>query len=183
VFGWWFGPWHSIMGRMGAGQAYEVEGLVFAARTLFGFLLGALLGIVIRRAVPAMAATAVLWLAVVWPSTIYLRPLIQKPVIVPADTPLGISVTWVTGDWFQTASGHHLSGTDMQQIVDRVRASGINDRGGFNAYLARHHITEWVSYQPGDRFWHFQVVEASAYAVIALLLGATTIWLVNRRAA
>ena len=49
-----------------AAQAYEVEGIVFAARMLFGFALGALLGALIRRTVPAMAATLAVWLGVVF---------------------------------------------------------------------------------------------------------------------
>jgi hypothetical protein len=56
--------------------------VVFAARTLFGFTLGVLLGLLIRRTVPAMAATAVAWVAVVVPSMVWLRPLIQKPITV-----------------------------------------------------------------------------------------------------
>src|SRR5882672_542795 len=57
LFTWWYGPWLTIAGRMNPGQAYEVSGLVFAARTLFAFMLGALAGTLIRRTVPAMAAT------------------------------------------------------------------------------------------------------------------------------
>ena len=41
-----------------------------------------LVGVLIRRTVPAMAATAAAWLAVVVPSMIWLRPLIEKPITV-----------------------------------------------------------------------------------------------------
>jgi hypothetical protein len=80
LFTWWYGPFDAITGRMSTGDAYEISGLVFAARTLFAFTLGALLGLLIRRTVPAMAATAAAWAAVALPSMIYLRPLIQKPI-------------------------------------------------------------------------------------------------------
>ena len=68
LFTWWYGPFDAITGRMSPYGAYEISGLVFAARTLFGFTLGALLGLLIRRTVPAMAATAAVWAAVVVPS-------------------------------------------------------------------------------------------------------------------
>ncbi len=70
LFTWWYGPWVSILGRFPPSHGYEVSGLVFAARTLFAFMLGALAGTIIRRTVPAMAATAAGWLAVVLSSTI-----------------------------------------------------------------------------------------------------------------
>jgi hypothetical protein len=37
-------------------------------------------------------------------------------------------------------------------------------------------------YQPSDRFWHFQLIECSWLLVVALLLGAGTVWLVRGRA-
>jgi len=64
LFTWWYRPFDTISGRMTPYGGYEISGLVFAARTLFGFIAGALLGLPIRRTVPAMAATATGWLAV-----------------------------------------------------------------------------------------------------------------------
>ena len=95
--------------------AYEISGLVFAARTLFGFTLGALLGLLIRRTVPAMAATAAVWVAVVVPSIVWLRPLIQKPITGIGDPAKGITQghhvpfnATVVNHWFQDSSGHHV---------------------------------------------------------------------------
>ena len=61
LFTWWYGPFDAITGRMAPYGAYEISGLVFAARTLFGFTLGVAAGLLIRRTVPAMAATAAVW--------------------------------------------------------------------------------------------------------------------------
>jgi hypothetical protein len=41
--------------------------------------------------------------------------------------------------------------------------------------MARHRYSEWASYQPNSRFWHFQTIEAASYVVLALLLAAATI--------
>jgi hypothetical protein len=49
--------------------------------------------------------------------------------------------------------------------------------------LTRHRYTQWVSYQPGSRFWHFQAVEATGYILLAVALGLATIWWVRRRTA
>ena len=52
LFTWWYGPFNAITGHMT--HAYDVCGLAFAARTLFGFTLGVLLGVLTRRTMPAM---------------------------------------------------------------------------------------------------------------------------------
>ena len=178
-FSWWYGPWGPLMGRMSSGQAYEVVGVVFAARTLFAFMLGALLGTMLRRTIPAMAATAAAWTAVVVPSVLWLRPRIQRPVIAPASSNLITSNGWVIHNWVQDTAGRHIGRT---QLLEAARVAGVNSRDGFNAWMAQHGYTNWVSYQPDNRFWHFQTIEGTAYLVLALLLGAATIWWIRHRA-
>jgi hypothetical protein len=51
------------------------------------------------------------------------------------------------------------------------------------AWIAHHHFTLWVSYQPAGRFWLLQSVEGGACLLLALLLGAATVWMAARRAA
>jgi hypothetical protein len=142
LFTWWFGPWASIIGRISPGGAYEVSGLVFAARTLFAFMFGALAGTLIRRTVPAMAATAAAWLAVFLPSVIWLRRLIEKPVTLLAGggsgrTPLSIALSngnvsvgtsaprtaWQISRWTQDAVGHHLTSTQTFALLQQANVS------------------------------------------------------------
>ena len=180
LFSWWYQPWLAIAGRMQPGDAYEVTGLVFTARTLFGFMLGALLGTLIRRTVPAMAATAAAWLAVVWPSVIYLRPLIEKPITARAGPKSDIPTSWQVDTWFENAAGHRLSQSQVFNLF--TPSSNGAEPIDFGARLAKLHYTDWVSYQPASRFWHFQTVEASTYVVVALLLAVGTVLWLRRRA-
>lgn len=180
LFSWWFGPWYALMGRMTGGQAYEVAGVVFAARTLFAFSLGALLGAVIRRTVPAMAATAAGWLAVVWPSVLWLRPHLQPPLTVPESTLSGPLQDWTFSSWYQDAAGHHLGNNQLVTLARQ--ANGVRDRDAFTSWLSDHGYTSWASYQPDSRFWTFQTIEAGAYVLLALALAAATLQWVRRRA-
>ncbi|MFG1807754.1 ABC transporter permease subunit [Streptomyces sp. NPDC049040] len=184
LFTWWFHPWEPVLGRMGSGQAYEISGVVFAARTLFAFALGALLGTLIRRTVPAMAATAALWTGVVWSSVLWLRPLIQAPLDVPTGSTLITSRGWTVTSWVQDPAGHRygVKSDELIGLFQRARTDGVNSDGAFDTWLAGHGYTQWSSYQPGNRFWHFQSIEASTYSILAVLLMAATLWWLNRSA-
>lgn len=183
LYSWWFGPWVPIMGRMDSGQSYEVTGVVFTARTLFALALGALLGALIRRTVPAMAATAAGWLAVARPSILFLRPLIEAPVNAPATSSLVTANGWTVSDWYQDPGGHRLGSAALDRLLVIARGSGGDSATSWRTWLSAHHYTEWVSFQPDSRFWHFQAIEASAYVALAGLLAAATVWVVARRAA
>jgi hypothetical protein len=182
LFGWWFQPWNPIMGRLGAGQAYEISGVVFAARILFGFCLGAALGALIRRTVPAMLATIAVWLAVTWPSVVFLRPLIEKPVSVPSSSNALADNGWAISNWYQNSAGHHLTSNRMYQLLIQARHVGVTTGDAFQSFLARLGWTQWSSYQPNGRFWHFQVIEGAAYLILAMVLAAVAVKWVSRRA-
>ena len=145
LFSWWYGPWSAIQGRISPGGAYEISGIVFAARTLFAFSLGALLGAIIRRTVPAMAATAALFLTVVLTSTLWLRQLIEKPVtlvlgpsaLVQRGGPMAIELSngtnalmgaqgpqtaWQLSMWTQDATGHHLTPSQTYTLLRNAQA-------------------------------------------------------------
>jgi hypothetical protein len=179
VFAWWFAPWLPIMGRMSAGQAYEVLGIVFAARTVFAFVLGVLAGALLRRVVPAIAVTGIGWLAVAWPTVTFLRPALQAPLVAPEDA-LPLSASWTIHSWIQDGAGHHLSTSALRALYARAQQQGVTgDR--LAAWLAGHGYTRWDSYQPDGRFWHFQAIEAGGYLALAVSLGALTVWLVRRQ--
>jgi ABC-type transport system involved in multi-copper enzyme maturation permease subunit len=189
LFTWWYGPFDAINGRLTSYGAYEISGLVFAARTLFGFTLGALLGVLIRRTVPAMAATAALWVAVVVPSMLWLRPLIQKPITVIGAAAKGITPgqdvpfnATVVNHWFQDAAGHHVGFDQLFQQAIAANSGTPPSPEQFNSYLAQHHDTPWISYRPNGWFWHFQTIEASGYAILAILAAVATVLLLRRRA-
>jgi hypothetical protein len=182
LFSWWFQPWEPIMGRLASGESYEIAGIVFAARILFGFCLGVALGAVIRRTVPAMVVTVAAWLAVAWPSVVYLRPLIRTPVQVPTASNSIADNAWAISTWYQNTSGRHLGSAGTDRLLAQARDSGVTTGDAFRAFLARHGWTQWSSYEPNSRFWHFQTVEAVAYVLLSLALAGLALWCIDRRA-
>lgn len=181
IYTWWYGPFDAIFGRMEPGGAYEISGLVFSARALFSFTLGAACGTMIRRTIPAMLAAAAVWPAVVLPSVLYLRPQIQPPVTTEGSAP---DNSWIVDQWIQEPSGRRIPLAEViQQIIGNGTHAGKVSPHTINQWLSQHHYTRWFTYQPNLRFWHFQLVEASAYTLVALLLAILTVMWLRRRAA
>ena len=181
-FSWWFGPWHSIMGRMGSGQAYEIEGVVFAARTLFALHLRRFS----RRRHPAYRAGHGRHRCAL------ARRRVAHHHLPPAAHPTGQGgVGRHVHRYRQSLDDQlvgpgrlraHLSDSQVTTLAGRARAAGVQSSDQFTSWLAQHHYTRWDSYQPDSRFWHFQAVEASCWVLAALLFAAATVWWLRRRA-
>ncbi len=50
-------------------------------------------------------------------------------------------------------------------------------------WLAQQHYTQWTSYEPASRFWHFQIIEGGWLLALSAVAIAAAIRLVRRRAA
>lgn len=69
-------------------------------------------------------------------------------------------------------------------VTSGVFQPGPSTPAGLNPvhYLLAHGFILVTSYQPGSWFWPFQWFEGGWLLLLSLLLGATAIWLVRRRA-
>lgn len=174
--------------------------VTFAAWTLVAFAAGAFAGALIRRTVPAMAATAacvaalalltyhkldspLLGIGPVTARTTLLGQAPYQPGSPPVTFLAGQAVTVATPPgslplrtWISGPRGH-VPGPAVVNALSSLRAPAQH------AWLASHHVTLWAAYQPAGRFWVFQGAEGVAGLLIALLLGAATVGLVGRRAA
>ncbi|MEE4489219.1 hypothetical protein [Streptomyces sp. BE230] len=139
-------------------EVYGAMGPAPVGYALLCLALGALAGLLIRRALPAMAVTVVAYSAVavvlnsvrhgLWPlrtDTVPLGSEIRYP-SVAAD----VAVGWVTGD------GTRLSGTTCTEAADTA------------ACLVRHGATaRYIDYHPASHFWPLQLVETGILLVLA----------------
>ena len=146
LFSWYYQPFLAV------GRTYRflpivfnLSGVDFAAWTLIAFAISAFAGAVIRRTVPAMAASLAAWTVLLVTTMLVLRPHYEAPLTSKHSFPG--ATAWVLNAIFSPAGNGP------------------------------------VTYQPGSRFWAFQFIEGGWLLVLALLLGAATVWLVRRRAA
>jgi ABC-type transport system involved in multi-copper enzyme maturation permease subunit len=174
---------------------FDLRGVAFAALTLAAFAIGALAGMLIRRVVPAIAATLAVYAGLAFAvggvlREHYLTPLVTSSLNLPGSA-------WVLGQWW-TKGGVTLSASTMYNVINSAwqavnpapPGGGAAGGAGKDAdyltvlrYLTRHGYTRWTQYQPASRFWPFQWIEGGWLLALSVLLVAATVWLVRRRAA
>jgi hypothetical protein len=192
LLSWYYQPF--LSGNPGFGgdpvpldaAVFDLRGVAFAAWTLAAFAIGALAGMLIRRVVPAIAATLAVYAGLAVAAGVYLREHYMTPLLVRNLDPPGFA--WVLSQWW-TKGGKPVSQDTLSQVL-QAAPQLAGGKGGIpqddptvNQYLAQHGYTLWTSYQPGSRFWPFQWIEGGWLLALSVLLIAATIWLVRRRAA
>ncbi|HEV7900063.1 MAG TPA: transporter [Planosporangium sp.] len=183
VYTWWHNPVDRAQGRL-TSDAFNMEGLAFAAHSLFAFGLGTFAGTFVRRSVPAMAAAFGGFLLVRLPVESWLRPHYLPPKILMFDpvTRSDVRIGGTGGEWILAkgiadASGRRLSTGESAAIVQDSARAHLD----VPTYLHQQGLQRWYDYQPADRFWPFQFIEAGIYVTIAAVLLVFVVWRVRRR--
>ena len=155
VITWYRAPMDRLTGHL-LGNIYDFEGLVLTAYILCAFGFAVLAGLLLRRSIPAMIAAFIPWLAIRLVIEFLLRPHFLAPLTATlncAPNSCGSGIGFVP------------------QNTGRIGDWVLSQNGSM------------VTYQPADRFWPFQFIEAGIFvALTAAALGAT-IWLLHLRAA
>jgi ABC-type transport system involved in multi-copper enzyme maturation permease subunit len=152
VITWYRAPMDRLTGHLQP-NSYDFEGLVLTAYILCGFGFAVLAGLLVRRVIPAIIAAFLPWLALRLIVEFVFRPHFLAPLTTTANCTRGCG----SGVGF------------VPQATGRIGDLVLNINGNV------------VTYQPADRFWTFQFIEAGIFvALTAAALGAT-IWLLHRR--
>ena len=171
---------------------FDLSGVALAAWTLAAFAIGVFAGTLVRRVVPAMFATIAAWGGLAFVTGAFLRVHYQAPVVTSnPNIPIG---AWIINQgWFKGGNPASLDLINQTFAPVDVRAVTPNlfqpgpatpaNLGDPVQYLIQHGLTQLTTYQPVDRFWTFQWIEGGWLLALSLILIATTVWLVRRRAA
>jgi hypothetical protein len=200
LFSWYYQPLFTDGNNIPLDPAlFSQRGVAYAAWTLAGFAIGALAGLLIRRVVPAIAATLAVYLGLAFATGLFLRQHYQAPQVAKnlANPP---AMAWIIGGWW-TKGSTVISTSAMEQIEnplfqrtlpailpknlpnDQVKFYKGNTIALVTNYLHQHGYVQWTSYQPDSRFWPFQWIEGGWLVALSVILIAATVWLVGRRAA
>ena len=199
---WWATPVDRFnLDRLSSTAIFSERGLVPLGYGAFAFALGVVLGLLVRRTVPAMAATLAVFVATRFAFARWIRPHLLAPVhtlvrLTGADiTSLSIPLpnsrdpllaqvssphpgAWVLSSGSQlvvNSAGKVVYG--LSKMLPRDRAT----QGALIATLARLHLYVPLVYQPASRFWTFQVMETAIFLGVALVLVGFCFWWVQRR--
>jgi hypothetical protein len=200
---WWINPVYEASAKVGTGDGvvnrlwpivFGINGIVPIGYAAFGFVLGLTFGVLIRRTLPAMAATLAVFagIQVAWPQLVrphLLTPLRSISAIVPAKLNMlmidpsrhmyieGIfnkPGAWVLSNQTIDKAGHPFTGPATQACLN-------GSQQACNASVGKLHLRQLVTYQPAGRYWAFQWYETGIFMALALLLVAYCYWRVSRR--
>jgi len=206
LYGWWAAPIGQAA-RLAPGSnfplgmspfsllAFDAHGVVPVGYAAFGFTLGVTAGVLIRRAVPAMAVTLVIFAAVQ-----VAVPLAARPNLFPAERATQSLTANFSGQQ-QVGSGGEFSLSidrlDSQpgawifssqavnaagQPVSVMPAACVHPASGDPMpCLASHGIAIAVTYQPTGRYWPIQWTETGIFLALAAMLAGFCYWRVGRR--
>ena len=208
---WWAYPIDSLVNsQTNSVMPSRMSPVVFAARDIapigyaaFAFVLGAAVGIVLRRTVAAMAVTLAVFAAVMIAVPLFVRPYILPPVQesaaitessitnisgngnglideIKVRTPAG---AWVLANETVDSAGNvvrPLPGFVQTCMPAPSRASAPPDHQTVVTCMAQLNSAGYrqnVSYQPPDRFWPLQWLETALFLALSALLA----WFCFRR--
>jgi hypothetical protein len=175
---------------------YGARGIVPIGYALFAFALGVTMGMLIRRTVPAMAATLAIYIAVVVSMPLWIRAhlaptvhttspldlshvqdLMIKPrgamEVVSGVTPHG---AWVLTNTSITTTGHTFTGPANPQYCSENHGADacLNWIGSLG-------LRQDLTYQPASHFWPLQFTETGIFIAAAVLLAGFCFWWTRRR--
>jgi hypothetical protein len=190
----------NVLSRVGP-LLFGARGVVPVGYAAFAFVLGVTAGIVIRRTVPAMAATLGVYLAAIGAMTLWGRAhLIPATHVTKALGPIGPDTIEDFG-WNQDGVMHVAARADVRGAWilrnDTITSTGaVFDGPADPARCGRSappdSCEKWVGglglrqrlvYQPAGHFWGLQWAEAGVFLVLAAALAAWGFWWLRRRVA
>jgi ABC-type transport system involved in multi-copper enzyme maturation permease subunit len=192
LLSWWISSSNAL--QWGGGFSFEnrfdVWGGVIIAYALFALMLGIFAGTALRRTVPAMAVTLVVFIAVRILVVNLLRPHYLPPVVLTnslrfSTTPAPAASlvppnSWILSNTTVDRQGRPVPPDELFNCQELLgpKANNIDQ---YNQCISKHGLQNRYVYQPGDRFWLFQAIESGIYLLLAALLFALTFWWIKHR--
>ncbi len=174
---WWQTPFVQLDGAFQP-RLFDSEGIVPLAYTVFAVALGLGVGTALRRTIPAVAISLVGFLVLRLGVETWLRPTFMPPLVTAKAQQRS---DWVLGQIIRDRLGHQIN------MIDILRQCGVahgpTTAGISESCMRQHGFAVVTTYQPGDRFWAFQGIEAAIFGGSAVALLVLTVWWVRERIA
>jgi hypothetical protein len=194
---WWAEPIGKAIGLGGSASVFSggrlslvifpASGITPLGYAAFAFALGTATGVLIRRAVPAMAVTLAIFAAAQ-----VAMPLAVRPHLIPPDRTIAtiesaqlnfgsLAATVVAGQpgsWILSSRAINADGQPVSTVPGPCQGAGT--AGGKApspaACMDSRGIREAITYQPDSRYWPLQLIETGIYLALALALAGFCFW-------
>ena len=175
---WWSGTPNALDGNRFQGAEFDTQNIAPIAYALFAVALGLAMAALWRRALPALAATVGIYVAIRLLVGVYVRPHYMKAVTKTAAFSAGLpSGSWTINRGIVDAAGKSLDKVRLQAPSSCVPTDDVSAR----KCLSQLGYHEFVKFQPASRYWHFQLAEAGLFLVLAAALVSVAIVYTLRR--
>jgi hypothetical protein len=179
---WWRGPLDHLDGRWDSNTAFNFEAIVPYAYALFALALALAVGTVSRRVIVLVGGAFAGFLAVRLPIQMWLRQHYLPPVhriLDPSLKPPDLTNAWVLQESYSAPAVHPSAA-----LYARSHACFSHGPHSLIAgCLHRLGFLDTITFQPADRYWAFQGIEAAIFVSFAAALFALAAWWVRRRIA
>src|SRR5262249_29061073 len=172
---WWSHPLVTAADFRFLPDIFDLRGSVPVGYALFALAVGVTAGAVIRRTIPAMAATIAVYVAVRTVVEIWLRPHFARPRMLSYPLSFDRSPRFGLGDWVLSTrtvdgAGRVLDGGGgpplLGSLVPRCPGMASKSEPAPDVVLdcyQRLGLHVESSYHPGDRYWQFQAIETALF--------------------
>jgi ABC-type transport system involved in multi-copper enzyme maturation permease subunit len=179
---WWFTPLVTNGGGRLGPISFDVQGIAPIAYTLFAVALGVYAGTVFKKVMPAMGVTLagyalVRGLIEGLARSHYLSPAGASVPVIGTEQFNTYSGAWVYSEGIVNASGKLVQANGRMSCGDGgARVAGgapiAPDCGGdlLSKGLGPAPFSNWMQYQPADRFWAFQGIESGIFLGLTVIL-------------
>jgi hypothetical protein len=172
-------------------EVFDLGGPALASYIVFGIAMAAFAGALSRRILGGMLI-GLLVFGAVRVGVHNLRPMYQEPAIAPYpgfSSPFAPSANAIPPDaWVIGVNSIDLEGRPVpQERVTELLQQYISTRpintptSNDSTFLREHGVIRRWAYQPADRFWTFQAIEAAIFFGLAALFAFLTVWRVRTR--
>jgi ABC-type transport system involved in multi-copper enzyme maturation permease subunit len=209
IYTWWASPISKAVGLgfPGAPQLFsqgKFSSVIFASHGItplgyaaFAFALGTAVGVLTRRALPAMAITLAIFAAAQLAMPLWIRPHLVPPShttasIYAADEAYGTLTADVVpghpGAWILSSQALNPAGQQVSTIPAACNnpAAAPGEKGGTSALtpaqcMQKRGYREAISYVSTSRYWTLQWTETAIFLALALALAWFSFWRLGRR--
>ncbi|MFD7656483.1 ABC transporter permease subunit [Actinosynnema sp. NPDC059797] len=188
VVTWFRRPFDAWEGRFQY-DAFDLEGLVPVAYALFAFGVATAAGAILRRGLPAFGVAFGAFLAARMSVALLARPAYATPLTTVEPVPVGGSedqaghrpapgfADWTIERGYADATGRRLSWPEYYELEAAANGAGVN----LNQFLHARGVRQFEVHHPADRFWAFQLIEATLFVAVAAVLVGVVVWRVRHR--